>query len=100
MNESMNKITLGRVMNLVKKLIANITNRNVGEIILRLELRSDPLRFNDDGVRALAVRLNDIFIAQDLSLTPDMVQSQKTIGDLVELVWNKIANSKKIDEDI
>ena len=99
MNESMNIISLGRVMAFVKKLIAKITNRNVEDILLRLKLRGNKLRFTEEGVRALAGKLNDVFIAQDLALTPDMVQPVKTIGDLIELVWNKIPDPKKINED-
>lgn len=99
MNQLINAITLGRVTGLVKKLIAKITNRDSGTIFLRLKLRDAPLRFTEEGVRALAGRLNDVFMAQDLALTPDMVQPSETVEDLVDLVWDNIPDSKKIRED-
>lgn len=95
----MNAITLGRVTGLVKKLIARITNRDSGTIFLRLKLRDAPLRFPEEGVRGLAGRLNDVFIAQDLDLTPDMVQPSETVEDVVDLVWDNIPESKKIHEE-
>ena len=92
----MNTINLSKVTDIVQESIAEITNRKKADISLRLELRGYTLKFTKLGIRGLANALNHKFKAQELKLTPDIVQPSQIVEDLVELVWDKIPKFKKI----
>ncbi|MDJ0648883.1 MAG: hypothetical protein QNJ60_09265 [Xenococcaceae cyanobacterium MO_188.B19] len=94
----MNKITKGKVTDMVQGLIADITNREKATIFLRLNLRDDPpggLGVPQEGIRGLASKLNDEFVEYNLELTVEMTQAQQTVENLVDLVWREIPESQK-----
>lgn len=92
------KLTLGQVISKIKILLSRITNIPVQELALRQELRKPELRFEKDAIRALHVRLNDLFQSNMISVTGDDTEACETISDLVELVWDSLDDKFKIEE--
>ena len=87
-------ITYSEVCRRTRKVIADITNRDISDISPEKNLNND-LGFTRPGKRGLAATLNTEFEKENLKLTPDDTEKCDTVGDVCDLVWDKLPQKEK-----
>lgn len=94
-----NSSTISRrtVTDRTKRTIADMKAIPVSQVLLNAHLRGH-LRFNEQGVRALSVSLNDEFKALDVLITPDESGSCQTVRHVRNMVWKKIPPHRRKEQ--